>query len=155
MEMRQALNYATDKQRLADEAYFGTAQPAESMMDPKGIWSRTAKLPPHKRDLAKAKAALKAAGYNGQELVLMGQKSQAKLIESYLMMAGEAGIKLKPAILEAGLMRDRVTEGKYDLWVAGGNTTSDPVITMKPYYYTIKVERAVIPAPKWINCSTA
>ena len=148
LEMRQALLYATDQQRLIDEAYFGAATKAEIMMDPKGIWAKAANLPPHKRDLAKAKALLKAAGYNGQELVLIGRKSAAQYLESYQRMFSEAGINVKIEILEDGVMRDRATQGKYDLFTTGADATPDPVTTMMTYYYTNPVEKGTYSSPK-------
>jgi len=148
LEMRQALYYATDKQRLVDEVFFGHAVKTDLMMDPKGIWAKAANLPLQKRDLAKAKALLKAAGYTGQELALIGRKSAAQLMESYQRMIGEAGIKVKLEVLEGGVMNERVIQGKYDMNIDGGNITSDPVITMVPDYYSSKVERARYSNPK-------
>src|SRR3990172_5153563 len=98
--MRQALYYATNKQRLVDEVYFGAGIPTDIMMDPQGIWAKAANLPAHKYDLAKAKALLKAAGYNGRELVYIGRKSDAPFMETLQRMYGEAGIKVKVDILE-------------------------------------------------------
>lgn len=148
LEMRQALLYATDKQRLVDEAFFGAGIPADIMMNPKDMWGKAAALPPHKRDLAKAQAALKAAGYAGQPLVLIGRKSASQLLESYQRMLGEAGINVKVELLEAGIMKDRVMGGKYDLYVDGASLTGDPVTTMLPYYYTDKVEKGRYSNPK-------
>ena len=147
-EMRQALACAIDKQRLVDEAFFGAAQPAELMMDPQGIWSKAAKLPRHKRDLAKARVLLKAAGYNGQELVWVGRNSATPLLESVQRMLSEAGIKVKLEILEAGVMRERVGAGKFDLQVGGATTDVDPVIALVSYYYTNKVEKGSYSNPK-------
>ena len=45
-------------------------------------------------------------------------------------------------------MKDRVGEGKYDLWIAGGDTTDDPVSTMMPYYSTSKTEKGRYSNPK-------
>ncbi len=140
-EMRKAIFYATDKQRLIDEAFFGAGTKTDLMMDPKGIWGKAANLPPFKRDLVKAKELLKAAGYNGQELVFPGRTSAANFLESYQRILGEAGIKVKIELYEAGIMKERLMEGKYDLYVDGGDNTSDPVSTMLPYYYTDKVEK--------------
>ncbi len=147
-EMRQALADAIDKKRLVEEAFFGAAQPAEMMMDPQGIWSKAAKLPPHKRDLAKAKALLKEAGYKGQELIWVGRNSATPLLESMQRMLSEAGIKVKLEILEAGVMRERVGAGKFDLQVGGATTDADPVIALVSYYYTNKVEKGSYSNPK-------
>lgn len=141
IEMRRALLYATDKQRLIDEAFFGAGTRTDLMEDPQSIWYKAANLKPHKQDLAKAKTLLKTAGYKGQELVLIGRNSAVQFLESYQRMLGEAGIKVKLELLEAGVMKERAGSGKYDLWVAGGDYTDDPVMTLVPYYYTNKVEK--------------
>lgn len=148
IEMRQALTFAVDKQRLVDEVSFGAGQPTDLMMDPKSIWAKTAGLPRHKRDLAKAKALLKAAGYNGQELVLIGRKQEVKFLESYQMIMAEAGIKIRLELLEAGVYKDRYRAGKYDLCPAGGTIVEDPVLTMIEHNYTTKVEKGRYSNPK-------
>ena len=147
-EMRQALSYAIDQKRLVNEVFFGAAVPTELMMDPKGIWAKAANLPAHKRDLAKAKALLKAAGYNGQELVLLGRKLETQFMESLQRMFGEAGINVKLEILEAGVVEERYIQGKYDLCSDGANVSDDPVVTMVPEYYTTKTEKGHYSNPK-------
>ncbi len=146
--MRQAMSYAMDKQRLIDEVFHGAASPAEIMMDPQGIWARAANLPRQKRDLTKAKTLLKAAGYEGQDLVLIGHSNEASLHEALQRMLGEAGIKVKVEILEAGVMNDRVIAGKYDFYIAGGTITSDPNLTMTPEFYTNKTQKGRHGNPK-------
>ncbi len=56
-------------------------------------------------------------------------------------MLGEAGINIKLEVLEAGVMKDRLIEGKYDMHIDGGDITDDPVVTLMPWYYTSKVEK--------------
>ena len=148
LEMRQAVSYATDKQRLVDEVYFGHAMKTDLMMDSQDIWSKAADLSPHKRDLVKAKALLKVAGYSGQELVLIGQKASAQSMESFQRMLGEAGIKVKLEILEGGVYSERFIAGKYDLIFDGSNITGEPIVTMSPDYYTNKVYPAQYSNPK-------
>ncbi len=147
-EMRQALYHATNKQRLVDEVYFGAGVPTDIMMDPKGVWAKAANLPVHKYDLAKAKALLKAAGYNGRELVYIGRKSDAQFMETLQRMYGEAGIKVRVDILESGVYKERFGEGKYDLYVGGGTESSEPVLTMSEAYLTSKVEKGKYSNPK-------
>jgi ABC-type transport system substrate-binding protein len=112
------------------------------------MWGKAANLPPQKRDLAKAKVLLKAAGYNGQELVMIGRKSEAQLLDALQRMFSEAGIKVKIDILESGVMNERVATGKYDLYPAGGNVTSEPIISLGAEYYTTKVEQGRYSNPK-------
>ncbi len=148
VEMRQALSYAVDKKRFVSEVFFGAAVPAEVMMDPKGMWARAANLPPHKRDLIRAKALLKAAGYNGQELVLLGRKFENEFLEALQRMFREAGINVRLEILEAGVVEERYIQGKYDLCSDGANVSDDPVVTFVPEYYTTKVEKGHYSNPR-------
>lgn len=147
-EMRQAILYATDNQRLIDEVYYGGAIKADLLADPEGIWAKAARLPPHKRDLAKVKTLLKIAGYNGQELRLVGQKQETNLYESYQRMLGEAGIKVKIEIVESGVRIERIRLGQYDLAIGGSSPNSNPSLGMKLDYYTSKVDKGGYSNPK-------
>lgn len=147
-EMRQAIAYAIDKKRLLDEAFFGAGTPTDIMIAPNSIWTKAASIPPHKRDLAKVKALLKAAGYNGQELSVIGARQETELLDSLQRMLTEAGLKVKLEILEAGLVNERLRLGKYDFHSGGVNMEADPVLTMVPYYYTNKVEKAQYSSPR-------
>lgn len=148
LEMRQALAYAIDKQRLINEVFYGAAVPTEIMMDPKGMWARAANIPSHKRDLAKAKALLKAAGYNGQEISFLGRKFETEFMESLQRMFSEAGINMKLEILEAGVVEERYIQGKYDLCSDGANVSDDPIMTLMAEYYSTKVEKGRYSNPK-------
>ncbi len=148
IEMRQAISLAIDKQRLVDEVFYGHAKKTDLIMARETIWGKAVHLTPHKRDIKKAKALLKAAGYNGQELVYIGRKSSAQFMESFQRMLREAGINIKLEVLESGVLDERLGEGKYDLHSDGANLNSDPAITMIPEYYTNKVEKGRYSNPK-------
>ncbi len=148
LEMRQAFYYAVDKQRLVDEVFYGHARTTDTMMSPEGVWAKAANIPPQKRDVARAKALLKAAGYTGQELSIIERESEAQLLDALQRILGEAGIKLKVEIMEAGVMNEQEATGKYDMYVAGGNVTPDPVITLTPEYYTTVAEKGRYSNPK-------
>jgi len=147
-EMRQAIAYAIDKKRIVDEIFYGAARPTDIMMDPQGVWGKAANLPAQKRNLAKAKELLKAADYKGQDLVLIGRKQDAQFNETFQRMLGEAGIKVKIDILESGVYKDRYVAGKYDLYIAGGTITADPVLTMSEHFYTVKMAKGRYSSPK-------
>lgn len=68
--VRQALNYAVDRQALAASVYRGLAKPAGTLfLD--GVFGADPKLTPYRYDLARAKALLAEAGYpNGFETTL-------------------------------------------------------------------------------------
>ena len=60
-QVRQAIEYAVDRQALVDKAFQGTHQPLYSMV-PMGMWGHIDAFP--KRDLDKAKELLTEAGYS-------------------------------------------------------------------------------------------
>jgi ABC-type transport system substrate-binding protein len=66
---RQALNYAVNKQELADKLYSGAAV-AETGVLPPTSWAFDKELKGYPYDPEKAKALLKEAGYSGQSITL-------------------------------------------------------------------------------------
>ncbi len=125
---RQAINWALDKQRLANLAYNALAAPATTILPP-NTWSNPDYhwQPPADQaytfDIAKAKAALDAAGYplkngvrlnkQGRPIVLRLQAStddppgqaQAKLITGWLE---QLGLKIKLSVVDAGTLTNDI-----------------------------------------------
>src|SRR5919197_3476291 len=66
---RQALNYAINKQELADKLYSGAGVPATGVL-PSTSWAFNKDLKAYPYDPEKAKAMLKEAGYSGQTIIL-------------------------------------------------------------------------------------
>ncbi|MGI9148068.1 MAG: ABC transporter substrate-binding protein [Chloroflexota bacterium] len=67
--LRQALNYAVNKQELADSLYSG-AGVAEQGVLPATSWAYSGTIKGYPFDIDKAKQLLKDSGYNGQTLTL-------------------------------------------------------------------------------------
>lgn len=65
LQVRQALQYAIDREQIAKAVYFGYATPAYSPLPPKFMYSdpRLNTMYKSSANIAKAKALLKAAGY--------------------------------------------------------------------------------------------
>ena len=66
--MRQAVNYAVNKKAIADNILQGTAEVAAGPTPPAFAWAHDDTLTPYPYDPEKAKALIKAAGYNGAPL---------------------------------------------------------------------------------------
>jgi peptide/nickel transport system substrate-binding protein len=66
MQVRQALNYAIDRQEIIDAAFYGHGEPSGSALIP-GIskYYEPSLKNPYPRDIAKAKSLLAGAGYGG------------------------------------------------------------------------------------------
>ncbi|GKX58411.1 glutathione ABC transporter substrate-binding protein GsiB [Leminorella grimontii] len=104
VKVRQALNYAINKQALAKVAFSGYATPAEGVV-PKGVdFAVSYGAWPY--DPAKAKELLKEAGYpDGFSTVLWanGNNTTAqKVIQFVQQQLGQVGVKVQIEAMEAG-----------------------------------------------------
>lgn len=76
VKVRQALDYAVNKQAIVDAVYQGAAMIAKNPMPPT-IWSYNDKTPDHEYNVEKAKALLKEAGVeNGFEVDIWAMAAQ-------------------------------------------------------------------------------
>src|SRR6185369_5374444 len=110
LKVRQAVNYAINKEALAKVAFSGYAIPAEGVM-PQGV-EYAVKLGPWPYDPAKARALLKEAGYpNGFETILwsaFNNTTGQKVIQFLQQQLAQVGIKAQVLALEAGQRVERV-----------------------------------------------
>jgi glutathione transport system substrate-binding protein len=109
-KVREAVNYAINKEALAKVAFSGYAVPAEGVL-PKGV-DGAVKLGPWPYDPAKAKALLKEAGYpDGFESTLWSAYNYTtaqKVIQFVQQQLAQVGIKVQVQALEAGQRVERV-----------------------------------------------
>jgi len=109
-KVREAINYAINKDALIKVAFSGFAIPAEGVL-PQGV-EHAAKLGPWPYNPAKAKELLKEAGYpNGFESTLWSAYNHTtaqKVIQFVQQQLGQVGIKLQVQALEAGQRVERV-----------------------------------------------
>jgi glutathione transport system substrate-binding protein len=103
-KVREALNYAINKQALAKVAYNGYAEPLPAVVPPGVEFSF--KTGPWPYDVAKAKQLLKEAGYpNGFETELWSiynHTTAQKVIQFLQQQLAQVGVKAKIRALEAG-----------------------------------------------------
>jgi peptide/nickel transport system substrate-binding protein len=108
-EVRQALNFAIDKRSLA-RLFGGLLEPGCNFLPPgmKGYqkidpcpWGDPTAAP----DVAKAKALIKQAGVEGDEVTVFGNdEPESKSLAEYLSdVLNEIGLKAKPRIVEASV----------------------------------------------------
>jgi ABC-type transport system substrate-binding protein len=97
--LRQAMNYAINKQELADKLYSGAGVPEQGVLPPTS-WAYNADIKGYPFDPEKAQALLKDAGYSGQTLTLdtytiaRGYNPQgSKLAEAVQQYLESVGIK--------------------------------------------------------------
>ncbi|MGV1830941.1 glutathione ABC transporter substrate-binding protein GsiB [Agrobacterium vitis] len=104
LRVRQAINYAINKEALAKVAFSGFAKPAEGVV-PEGVLYAH-KIAPWPYDPAKARALLKEAGYpNGFESTLWSAYTTTtaqKAIQFLQQQLQQVGIKVTLQALEPG-----------------------------------------------------
>lgn len=141
IRVRQAINYAIDKQELIDGVLLGLGEPVSSPYKPGTRWTNP-KLKPYPYDTAKAIELLKAVGYedhdgdgildkNGKPLafeILTNQNKQremsAVLIQRRLK---EIGIDVRIRVLEwASFVGRFIKTGDFDVVLLGWSLSLDP-----------------------------
>ncbi|PRD40901.1 glutathione ABC transporter substrate-binding protein GsiB [Phyllobacterium phragmitis] len=111
IRVRQAINYAINKEALAKVAFNGFAAPAEGIV-PEGVLYAH-KMKPWPYDPAKARELLKEAGYpDGFETVLWSAYTTTtaqKTIQFLQQQLAQVGIKVQLQVLEAGQRTELVS----------------------------------------------
>ena len=110
VKVREAINYAINKEALIKVAFSGYAIPAEGVL-PNGV-EYAVKLGPWPYDPAKARELLKEAGYpNGFESTIWSAYNHTtaqKVIQFLQQQLGQVGIKVQVQALEAGQRVEKV-----------------------------------------------
>ena len=166
-KVRQAVNYAINKQALCKVAFSGYARPADGVI-PEQI-PNAVKLGPWPYDPQKAKALLKEAGYpNGFEVELWSgynHTTASKIIQFLQQQLAQVGVKSNIRALEAGqrtaLVESVPTPDKsqHDLYYIGWSSSTGeldyairpllasenmpPVGSNEAYYKSEKVDRLI------------
>ncbi|MDK3020934.1 ABC transporter substrate-binding protein [Pseudodonghicola flavimaris] len=127
VRVRQALNYAVDKEALVKGVLYGRGKPAASAM-PVMKYADPG-LAPYPYDPAKAKALLAEAGYpDGFEAELVvdsGKATSRNAAIALQAMLQQVGVRLKVQMLESGTQWQTTKAGNYDMAVS--YTTSDTI----------------------------
>lgn len=142
VHVRQALNYATDKEALIQVVSYGTGTPQQSFM-PMATPLSYGTGPLYPYDLAKAKKLLADAGYpNGFEVTCMalaGSADDAAKLAAMQQMWAQVGVRLKIEQLEGATRLARYNAADFQmrtsLWT---NDINDPneITSILAYYPT-------------------
>jgi len=146
-EVRQALAYAIDRNRIIRDLLHGYGTVADTMFPP-GHWARAENLPSYPFDPNKAKQMLDAAGYrqNGSapRFKLMFRTStdaeanqQAEMIQQMLK---EVGVDLQIQSSEFSTFMDDIKNGRFQMFSLRRAGISDP-----DFYYTIFHSKSLAP----------
>ena len=118
--VRQALNYAVDKNALVQGVLYGAGKPAASAMPLMAYADPN--LAPYAYDPAKAKELLAEAGYadgfEAQVVVDSGAATSRNAAIALQAMLQQVGVKLKVQMLEGGTQWETTKAGNYDMYGA-------------------------------------
>lgn len=148
VRVRQALNYATDKQAMIQVLSYGFGTVQQTFMPSSTPYAYNYGAP-YPYDPAKAKALLAEAGYpNGFEITCMalaGNVDDVAQISALQQMWADVGVKVKIEQLESATRLTRFKAGEYQmrtsLWT---NDINDPneITSYFAYYPTVEGNRA-------------
>ncbi len=133
--IRQAFNYAIDKEAVMEVAINGAGVIAESIMAPSFLGYTPG---PYSYDPEKAKELLAAAGYgDGLDIVIWAsgdeRKRIAEVIQAYLL---DVGVTSSIEMFEWGTYIDRILAGEAQTFVLAWTSNPDPDATLTPHYFS-------------------
>ena len=133
--VRQAFNYAVDKESVMLVAIDGTGVPTASILAPSMLGYKASD---YDYNPEKAMELLAQAGYpDGFEMTLWAsgdqRKRMAEVIQANLM---EVGITATIEMLEWGTYIDSLMAGEGQAFVMGWTSNPDPDSTLTPLYYS-------------------
>jgi peptide/nickel transport system substrate-binding protein len=146
-EVRQAIAYAIDRNRIVRDLLHGYGAVTDTMF-PQGHWARAENLPTYPFDPNKARQLLDAAGYkqNGTQprfrLVFKTStdaeaNQQAEMIQQMLK---DVGIDMQITTSEFGTFMDDIKNGRFQMFSLRRAGIADP-----DFYYTIFDSKSLAP----------
>ncbi len=138
--VRQAANYALNKQVIIDRILRGHAVALNGVMSPDAFGFNPA-LPSYGYDVAKAQALLAEAGHaDGIDVTLDTDGAGKDMAEAIAALLTQAGIRTKVAVGEATQVRAKwLAKGPHDgdMWLSSwGNGSLDPIDIFNPTLHT-------------------
>ena len=127
-KVRQALNYAIDREALTQVVFNGEFVPGNQWVNPEHPYFQK-NFPVAKRDVAKAKALIKEAGVatpiDVDFLVPKGAETQA-VAEVIQAMAAEVGINMKIRVTEFATSLKQAETGEFQAYMLAWSGRTDP-----------------------------
>lgn len=125
--VRQAFELALDRNAINEVAGGGIFEPAQQPFPPASPF-HSDKFPVTKRDVAKAKALLKEAGFDRvkAELVFGNNTTTSSIAEIVQAMATEAGFDLSLRPTEYAALQKETTGGNFQVGMLGWSGRVDP-----------------------------
>ncbi len=127
--VRQALNYALDKEALIKSVFFGQAQFQNSPIPPGTYWDKTLKGYPFDLDKAKQLMAASSApkGFTFEQSIAAGNTIAQQVATIAKDQWAKIGVTVNITQLEAGVLSASRKDGKVMAWTGGWtNDMNDP-----------------------------
>ena len=141
VRVRQALNYAVDKEALAQGLFEGFAQIAQGQLLSPSFFGYNPAVKAYPYDPAKAKALLKEAGAEGITVELIGTSGRwlkdREMVESVAAYWQDIGVKAKVRIFEFNEYLNRLFDRKTRadaIFVVSSNELLDADKSFSAYY---------------------
>ncbi|MEX0446679.1 ABC transporter substrate-binding protein SapA [Xenorhabdus sp. SGI246] len=139
LEVRQAIAYAINNQRLMQAIYYGTAETAASIL-PRASWAYDNRAEITEYNPAKSRKILHKLGLNGLELTLWVPTTSQSYNPSPLKMAeliqadlAHVGINMSIRSVEGRFQENQLMDKTHDMTLAGWSTDSnDPDSFFRP-----------------------
>jgi peptide/nickel transport system substrate-binding protein len=124
----QAFSLSLDREAITKVAFNGEFLPGNQWVSPKNPYYQT-KLPVPKRDVAKAKELMKAAGVTAPltvDFMVPNNPESRQVAEIIQAMAGEAGFDMKIRVTEFATSLKEAEQGRYQAYFIGWSGRVDP-----------------------------
>lgn len=132
--LRQAFSLSIDREAINQVVFEGTALAGNQPWPSTSPWYNQS-LPVPARDVAKAKALMKAAGYEKYDIELQhaNNTTQTQMMQVIQSMAAEAGFNVKLKATEFATLLSEQTAGNYVLSRSDWSGRSDPDGNIHPF----------------------
>ena len=158
VKVRQALNWAVNREALAKDIMKGLAVPATSPFAPTGTAGHNPNIKGYSFDPAKAKALLAEGGYKGEELRFqipqgaVGSPFAVQMNEYLQQNFKDVGINVKIEALEAQVMQQNLSNGMpNDVHAYSVGFSVDEMVNLQRHYRSDLVPPNGNTNPGWIE----
>lgn len=137
-DFRLALNYAMDKQGMADSVFMGKAKPATSIVNP-NVFGFAPEVPGFEYNPEKAKELIAKSGVQNPSFTLYVNDSPVRLQLAQIVQANlkDVGVEMKIETLEWGAYLQRTAQGEHTAFIGGWvSGTSDADIVLYPLLHS-------------------
>jgi peptide/nickel transport system substrate-binding protein len=158
VKLRQALNWAVNREALCKDIMRGLAVPSTSPFAPTGTAGHNPNIKGYSFDPAKAKALLTEAGYKGEELRFqipqgaVGSPFAVQMNEYLQQNFKDVGINVKIEALEAQVMQQNLSNGMpNDVHAYSVGFSVDEMVNLQRHYRSDLVPPNGNTNPGWIE----